>query len=139
MSVFNNVPEVEIRERRLRSIISYQGTGKDLFEKEQEKGFTIEDRNFSQCSSCPEGPACTIVTRVRESAVIFHSPIGCNAASITYGLGVKGAAIAKKEKPFDVHTMCTNLQESDTIFGAGEKLKKTVRAANEKWSSKVII
>jgi nitrogenase molybdenum-iron protein alpha chain len=138
MSVFNNAPEVEIRERRLRSIISYHGTGKDLFEKEQDRSFKIEDRSFSQCSSCPEGPACTIVTRVRESVVIFHSPIGCNAASITYGLGVIGAAIAKKEKPFDVHTVCTNLQESDTIFGAGEKLKKTAREAHKKWSPKVI-
>jgi nitrogenase molybdenum-iron protein alpha chain len=138
MSVFSDVPEVDIRERRLRSIISYHGTGKDLAEKEQDENFTTLDRSFSQCSSCPEGPACTVITRVRESVVIFHSPIGCNAASITYGLSVKGAAIARKEDSFDVHTVCTNLQESDTIFGAGEKLKKTARAACKKWSPKVI-
>jgi nitrogenase molybdenum-iron protein alpha chain len=152
MTIFKDTPEVEIRERRLHSIISYDGTGKDLYEKELaayrtenlherkvDPLFTCkEERSFSQCSSCPEGPASTIMSRTRNSAVIYHSPIGCSANVVQSNIGARGGALAKNQEAFEVQCLSSNITEKDTIFGAAEKLRRAVREADRRWHPEFI-
>jgi nitrogenase molybdenum-iron protein alpha chain len=132
MSIFTNVPEVDVRERRLHSIISYNGTGRDLYEKAKDCSVTCNDRSFSQCASCSENTAMTVMARTRDTAVVLHSPIGCSAGIIQYSIGIRGVALARKQTPFEVYTMCTNIQEKDTIFGAAEKLREALRETDRR-------
>ncbi|MDR1277881.1 MAG: nitrogenase [Treponema sp.] len=127
MSIFTGSPEVDVRERRLHSIIVYNGTGRDLYEKAKSCSINCGDRSFSQCASCSENTAMTIMARTRDTAVVMHSPIGCCSSVITYNIGIRGVALARKQEPFEVFTICTNIQEKDTIFGAAEKLREALR------------
>jgi nitrogenase molybdenum-iron protein alpha chain len=144
MSIFAETPEIEVRERRLHSIIAYDGTGKDLRDKEnaayhsKDAGdkpaiFTSADRSFSQCAACPEGTASTITARTRGTAVVYHSPIGCSAIVVQYAIGVRGVTLARKEKSFDIQCLSSNITEQDTIFGAAEKLRNTLREAERRF------
>ncbi|WP_010256263.1 nitrogenase component 1 [Treponema primitia] len=138
MSIYTGAPEVEVRERRLHSIISYNGTAKDLHERAKTNTIPLGDRSFSQCSSCPEGCASGTVGRTRDAAVVFHAPVGCYATTLELTLGTTGAANARKEKPIHINTLCTNLQEKDTIFGAAEKLRQALREAHNRFHPKVL-
>jgi nitrogenase molybdenum-iron protein alpha chain len=133
MSIFSTAPEVEVRERRLHSIILYEGSGKDLYDKEKNCTIGCGERSYSQCASCPEATASTIMVRSQGSAVIYHAPIGCSANIINYHIGIRGAAVARKQQAFDVQTLSTNIQEKDTIFGAAEKLREALREADRRF------
>jgi nitrogenase molybdenum-iron protein alpha chain len=133
MGIYTEAPEVEVRERRLHSIIQYDGTGKDLYDKAKTCSLIAGDRSYSQCASCPEATASTIMARTRDSAVVYHSPIGCSANIINFHIGIRGAAIARKQEPFEVQTLSTNILENDTIFGATEKLRDALREADKRF------
>jgi nitrogenase molybdenum-iron protein alpha chain len=137
MSIFTDAPEVEIRERRLNSTISYNGTGKDLNERSKAGSLKCCDRSYSQCSSCAE-VAVGITNKVRDAALIYHSPIGCDAFSITNTLRYRGPAIARGQESATYNVICSNIQEKDTIFGASEKLREAVHEAHKRFSPKVI-
>jgi nitrogenase molybdenum-iron protein alpha chain len=138
MSIYTALPEVEVRERRLKSVISYNGTAQDLYEKSKEVSLPCGDRSYSQCAGCSEGCAFA-VSHIRDTVVIFHAPVGCDAGGmITYAIGIKGSAIARKEKPCPLHLLSTNIQEKDTIFGAAEKLKDAIREADRRFRPKAI-
>ncbi|MDR2743521.1 MAG: nitrogenase [Treponema sp.] len=138
MSIWKDIPEVEVRERRLHSIISYNGTGKDLHEKAKAGYSGGLDRSFSQCASCAEGCAATITSRTKDSAVVFHSPVGCNATVINYTIGIRSVSLSRNKQPYDVQSLCTNIREKDTIFGAEEKLRQTIREAEKRFHPKFI-
>jgi nitrogenase molybdenum-iron protein alpha chain len=78
------------------------------------------------------------MARTRDTAVVYHAPIGCNAPVINYTIGIRGVAIARKQKPFDVHTLSTNIEERDTIFGAVEKLREALREADRRFHPRAI-
>jgi nitrogenase molybdenum-iron protein alpha chain len=139
MSIYTDTPEIEVRERRLNSIITYSGTGKELYDKARARTLSPKvDRSYSQCSSCAEGCASVITGRIKDVAVVFHAPIGCKANVVEMSLSVNGTTVARKEKPFEVHTLCTNIQEKDTIFGAVEKLKDALREAERRFHPEAI-
>jgi nitrogenase molybdenum-iron protein alpha chain len=135
MSIFNDSPEVEVRERRLHSIIAYEGTAKDLYEKSKDLTASKKDRCYSQCSGCMEG---SMFVQVRDTALVFHAPVGCDAGVINRTIMVKGASAARGLIPIEMHMISTNLLEQDTIFGAAEKLKDTIREADKRFHPKAI-
>ncbi|MDR1070152.1 MAG: nitrogenase, partial [Gracilibacteraceae bacterium] len=76
MSINLDMPEVEVREQRLRAILSYHGTASELCAKSKDKALVHKDPGFSQCSDCAQG--CSQLTAaIRGAAVVAHSPIGC--------------------------------------------------------------
>lgn len=137
MSVFTEAPEVEVRERRLKSIITYNGTAKDLNEKSRNFSVAFKDRSFSQCAACAEGCA-GFMARTRDTVLIYHSPVGCGSTMINYSVGTEGAALARGEEPFEVHILSTNLLEKDTIFGAAGKLRAAIREAEQRFHPKSV-
>jgi len=138
MVIFSPAPKVDIRERRLHSITSYSGTAKDLYEKSKTRDLPLDERSYSQCSSCAEGCA-QIGTRIQGGAVVYHAPIGCDAGMFTNVLSLKGASKARKQKIVNQQSMIsTNISEKDTIFGAVEKLKEAIREADKRFHPKVI-
>ncbi|WP_059369448.1 nitrogenase component 1 [Treponema endosymbiont of Eucomonympha sp.] len=139
MSIYAGTSAVEVRERRLHSIISYSGTGKELYDKAKAFAFPGGERSFSQCAACPEGCASGLPARTRDTAIVFHAPIGCsNSTLIELALGIKGATLARKQEPFGVRALCTNIQERDTIFGAAEKLRNALREADKRFHPKAV-
>jgi nitrogenase molybdenum-iron protein alpha chain len=135
MNIFKDLPEVEVRERRLNSIVTYNGTGKDLYDKVQSKfKFTCGDRSFDQCASCPESCAHTqAANNSRGTASVFHAPVGCDANIFENILYIKSAGIARNITQCKVNTIISNIQEKDTIFGAAEKLKQAIREADRRF------
>jgi nitrogenase molybdenum-iron protein alpha chain len=135
MSIFKELPEVEVRERRLNSIVTYNGTGKDLYDKIQSKiSFKCGDRTFGQCASCPESCAHgQAANHSRGTAAVFHAPVGCDANIFENTVTMKGAGITRNIQPSEVHTIISNIQEKDTIFGAADKLRQAIREADRRF------
>jgi nitrogenase molybdenum-iron protein alpha chain len=138
MSVFNSSPEVEIRERRVHSVISYEGTAKDLNEKSKARSVAFVERSYNQCSNCAEGCTHTQL-HIRNTAVICHAPIGCDGGQVMrYHLAVRSSTAARGREPFETHTLSTNISEDDTIFGAAEKLRDAISEADRRYSPEAI-
>jgi len=138
MSTVNlDLSAVEVRERRLRAIISYNGTAKDLMEKSKAKSLSIEERSFGQCSDCAQGCAQVTSYTVRGAAVIEHSPIGCSQPGQTQ-LAVNASNMSRGLEPQSVNVLSTNLTEEDTVYGGIEKLNETVREAKRRFNPTAI-
>ncbi|MDR3335543.1 MAG: nitrogenase [Treponema sp.] len=137
MGIYSTSPEIEIRERRLHSIISYNGTAKDLYEQSRSRSLRHSERSYSQCSACAEG--CTsVVTHIRDCAVVFHAPIGCDAGMFNNALVSKGTAKARKQEEFSLNMLSSNILEKDTIFGAADKLRAAIREADQRFHPKAM-
>jgi nitrogenase molybdenum-iron protein alpha chain len=139
MSYFFSTPDVEVRERRLHSVITYSGTAKDLYEKSLGQNYAPGERSYSQCSSCMGGQGAGVVAHIRDVAIVCHAPIGCDAGMFGAHLAARGTALARGQEPFDLHVMSVNIQEKDTIFGAVEKLKNAVREAKARFKPRAIM
>ncbi|WP_010256260.1 nitrogenase component 1 [Treponema primitia] len=137
MSIFSTTPEIEVRERRLHSIISYTGSAKDLYEKSKDRSIVHTERSYSQCSSCAEGCA-GVVTHIRDTAVVFHAPIGCDAGMFNNALASNGTAVARGKQEFKLNMLSSNILEQDTIFGATEKLRNAIREADKRFHPRAI-
>ena len=62
MSVYQDTDEVEIRERRLDSILSYKGDAKTLDIQSKNRKVNCPGSYYNQCSQCAEGCAETITS-----------------------------------------------------------------------------
>ncbi|MGA2141104.1 MAG: nitrogenase component 1 [Brevinematales bacterium] len=138
MSVNLKSAEVEVRERRLKSIISYNGTAKDLCEKSKTQSLNHIGRTFEQCSDCSQGCAETVTYLIKDAAVVVHSPIGC--CSNASGYNIQGGIVTKSRglPSQKVNVICTNIQEKDTVFGGLEKLRTAVNEAYRRFSPAAI-
>jgi nitrogenase molybdenum-iron protein alpha chain len=132
-----DLSEVEIRERRLKSIISYQGTGRDLCERSRNRQLNLTERSFGQCSDCSQGCSQTLTYVIRGAAVVDHAPIGCTVSSGA-NLTVEVSARARGLPPQKVQVLSTNIQEKDTVYGGLEKLRATVREAKRRFNPSAI-
>ncbi|MCR5126134.1 MAG: nitrogenase [Treponema sp.] len=130
--------KVEIRETRLHTILTYNGDAKDLGKLSKENKLKIGNFKFSQCGNCQEGCAFMQVYSVHDAAVISHSPIGCYANVAERFLGMSNVAPIRGKTFFNHHSLCTNIQESDTIYGGAKKLRHAVEEAYKRYNPKVI-
>ncbi|MDR1564855.1 MAG: nitrogenase [Oscillospiraceae bacterium] len=137
MSANLDLSSVEVRERRLKSIISYNGTAKDLSDKSKSKSLNIRERSYGQCSDCAQGCGQVISYTIRGAAVIEHSPIGCSAPAVS-ALGINVANKARGLPPQKTNVLSTNLTEKDTVYGGIEKLNATVREAKRRFDPTAI-
>ena len=129
---------VPIREHRLGSISGYVGTADDLARKSA--AGTLEDRRrtFTQCLSCSEMCAVSMLAYIQDAAVISHAPIGC-AASFGGMNQLNRWGQNKRDLPVEnVHLVSTNLSERDTIFGAAAKVEAAIRIAYERFAPRAI-
>ena len=138
MSVFNSGDEVEVRERRLHSILSYSGTAKDLNEKSSHRQLKCTGRYYGQCGDCAVCPAESVVDHIRETAVINHAPVGCAVNTSMHNVSSRIISEVKGLKGHKVQVISTNIQEKDTVYGASEKLRKAIFEADRRFKPKVI-
>jgi nitrogenase molybdenum-iron protein alpha chain len=120
------------REERLGSVTGYVGTIKDLNEKVQ--GCTLKNRNrcFSQATSCSNMCAVGQVIEIRDAAVIFHAPVGCQAISCG-NLWLVGKVAERRGLKNNAKVLGTDLNESDTILGAVDSLRQAVTETYERY------
>lgn len=131
-----DLSDVEVRDRRLGARVAYNGTARDLSERSKKLSLVNYERAFEQCSNCQQSCA-GISYSVRGAAVVEHSPIGC-AQSCGASLEVNVANRARGLASQAVNVLSTNLSEDDTIFGAAEKLRSTIREAHRRFSPQAI-
>lgn len=130
--------EVEIRDRRLKSIISFQGTASELQEHSVQLKKPDKDRCFSQCSDCAQMCAATVCYNVRGAAVVVHSPMGCFANTPRIHEQIKNSAAGRGAEPFKAQIVCSNISEKETIYGGLKKLKEAVLLAQERFHPSAI-
>ena len=130
--------QVEIRENRLHTVLTYNGDAKSLLKDSDENKLKIGHFKFSQCGNCQEGCAMLQLYPIADAAVVCHSPIGCYASVSTRWQESVNISRIRANKDFTHHSICTNLQETDTIYGGANKLKHAVKEAYTRYSPKVI-
>lgn len=131
--------EPPIRENRTRSIITYNGSLKDLTQKGCDGCLKNKKRCFSTGTYCSHLTSITSVLGLPDTLVVDHAPIGCCGVEMIfsggYSLNQPGPGGAFRD---NVRMFTTKFTESDTVFGAEQKLKDTVRAAYERHHPKEI-
>ena len=138
MSTTIETAELEIRERRLHSVITYHGTATDLNEKSKKVALKCGSRTYQQCSDCSQGCAETVTYLLKDAAVLIHSPIGCCSSPVHAEFQGETVTRARGIDPQRAKIICTNIREEDTIYGAGEKLKKAAREAVRRFNPAAI-
>ncbi|MDR2048406.1 MAG: nitrogenase [Treponema sp.] len=138
MAIFNSTPEVEVRETRLHSILSYHGSAGDLYEKSKARSIQCVDRYYGQCSDCSEGCVSQQLAHIRDTALVYHAPIGCDAGMIDHAVSARGTSVGRGMEQVTVHLVSSNIREKDTIFGAAEKLRGAILEAHNRFHPKVI-
>jgi nitrogenase molybdenum-iron protein alpha chain len=105
------------REERLGSIVGYVGTIRDLASQSRHGGLKDRARCFSQSSSCDAGCVLGYISHIRDIAIVNHAPSGC-AASASSVITNQIQLAAKRGLSYSSVILGTDLNESDTIFGA---------------------
>lgn len=133
MAELLSTTEVEIRDRRLKSIISFSGKASELQEYSRQLKKPDKERCFTQCSDCAQMCAGTICYNVRGAAVVVHSPMGCFANTPQIHEQIKNSAKGRGEAPFKAQIICSNISEKETIYGGLKKLREAVDLAVERF------
>ena len=124
--------EITMRESRLNSVVSYTGDIKDLIENTRNCSLKNCERCFSQNNTCLSIMVMDQISSIRNITIVYHTPIGCNAF-IPRWTALYSSISARTGKQWNTKYLCTNLNESDTVFGAAAKLKKTVQEAYDRY------
>ena len=137
MAIQLDLSDIGTRENRLGSITGYAGDLKDL--AQQSRCGTLKgcSRCFSQSSTCLSACGLSQLSGIRDVAVIHHGPAGCSTTGTQSYRVTKQVA---KKRGIVNHTVYigTDMDEKDTIFGAGEKLADIVRTTYERYHPKAI-
>jgi nitrogenase molybdenum-iron protein alpha chain len=138
MAINLKVSEATIREKRLRSVVGYKGTVKDLAEKSNSGCLKNSKRGFSQTTNCSSGCAQGHLSSITDAAIVNHAPIGCAADVAGANTGFRwGQSIRNWEKN-NVRIINTNMTEGATVFGGGKRLEDGVREAYRRFNPKAI-
>ncbi|MDR0514334.1 MAG: hypothetical protein LBG81_04120 [Coriobacteriaceae bacterium] len=131
--------DFEVRERRLKSILTYQGTAHDLNERSKCLSLKTARRPFQQCSDCSQMCAETLTYCIKGAAVVVHSPIGCcseaSPSNVSINVVARSRGIGEHQT---VRAVCTNIQERDTIYGASGKLRGAITLAFKRYAPTAI-
>ncbi len=125
-------PEVQIREVRLGSITGYLGTAENLVRCSHSGKLSNQTRNFSQCMGCSAGQAVCLLSMIPDAVIVNHAPVGCSGDASFYNFTYRVGQMDRGLPSTNGRFFTSNLKENDTIFGGAQKLRDTVRFANER-------
>ena len=137
MSVNLSLPEAEVRENRLGTLLAYHGSAGDLSKRSAGKSIDDNERTYSQCSDCAQGCAEVLTYYIQGAAVVIHSPIGCAHPAQAYVTNGAVAA-ARGVQASGIHAISTNISEEDTVYGGVQKLRQAILTAYERFAPTVI-
>ena len=128
------------REQRARGINVYYGKASRIIEDARAGNLKHQERAFQQASGCLLNFYLSMrVSTIRDAVIIFHAPVGCSAAALGYRETFMAVptALGRPEK-LEFHWLTTNLNETDVVHGAGDKLKYAIEEAERRHSPKAI-
>ena len=128
--------EALVREKRVGSLLSYHGTSDDLIQASCNCCLGCGSRSFSQCGSCSNFAATIMTTGVIDAVTINHAPIGCFSDFTSQS--TRNRTLSNGRVINGVCAMSTNITERDTVFGAADKLRETIREAFRRFEPKAI-
>jgi nitrogenase molybdenum-iron protein alpha chain len=133
MAIDLNWRTIPAREQRLGSITGYDGTLLDMATQGCKGCLQDKRRDFQTASSCAHHHMINQLAGLRDVAVVDHAPIGCVGSQVFFSSGRAKTEPPPGAPPMEnVRILSSGINESDTIFGAAEKLKDTVRLAYER-------
>lgn len=138
MKINLNRAEAQIREKRLKSIVSYNGSANDLCEKSAKGCLSCKEGSFSQCGECSAQRTIIQVSAIRDAAVINHGPVGCAADFANWNKANRAGLASRGYAVESIKSLSSNLQEKDTVYGGGVKLKKAIKEAYKRFNPKAI-
>ncbi|MDR0886701.1 MAG: hypothetical protein LBN22_10195 [Clostridiales Family XIII bacterium] len=131
--------ESGVRELRLGTIVGYEGGNVDELAK---SGCDGDLKNQKHClsagTSCGHLVGVSQLALLKNSVVIDHGPSGCSSCFVGGKDDLKGLAKAFGREYQGPQIISTNLDESDTVFGAVDKIKTAVKLAYERHNPDVI-
>jgi nitrogenase molybdenum-iron protein alpha chain len=131
--------ESETREQRLGSITGYDGTLDDLTTQGCAGCLQNKLRDFQTVSSCAHHHVINQLAGLDGTLVVDHAPIGCSGSQISFSVARNRMPFVPGAPPIEhAKVVATGIDETDTIFGALEKLKKTIRDAYDRHHPKEI-
>ena len=139
MSIDLKLTEVAPREMRLGSVISFHGKASECYEKCLNKGMRMRDRSFSQCGGCSSSTAFVLDSSIQDVAIVLHAPIGCAGDFSGQSYLLILGSMSRGQRVHNVKAICTNLDENDTVYGAGDKLRYAIQEAYTRFSPKAIL
>lgn len=138
MKINLEVPEVAIREKRLGSITGFCGTAEGLVKTARCGKLKEENRSFSQWAGCSVGKALCQLSMIQDAVVIQHGPIGCSGEFSMFGFVNKVGQKQRNLTVKNINAVSSNLEEKDTIYGGGAKLRKTIKEVFQEFNPKAI-
>lgn len=133
MAVNLNISEAESRERRLGSITGYNGSLKDLTSRGCDGCLKNKKRCFTTVSRCSHASALGQLAGLEGALVVDHGPSGCSAGQILNRANKLKNGSSTGVPEHKCMVVSTNLKESDTVFGALDKLRATIRDAYDRY------
>ncbi len=119
--------ENSVRETRLGSITGYNGTLKDLHKKSGCGGLGDKGRCFSQASLCNAACALSQLSFITDAAIVHHAPSGCAVTAMQVSNSKDQLADALGLDNSHSGYVCTDMNDSDIVFGATDNLKEVIR------------
>lgn len=133
------VKPVPIREDRMQSCIGQGGSCRDLSGKIKCRCLKKMDRTFSQATVCAEWYSMFTLLTVQNSVSILHGPVGCASSGACMNIFNRCGQAARGVSPIrNARWFSTDLKDSDVIHGGEEKLRATVKLADERYHPEVI-
>ena len=126
MAITKNT-ESGVRETRLGSITGYNGTLKDLHTKVGCGGLGDKGRCFSQASLCNAACALSQLSFITDAAIVHHAPSGCAVTAMQVSNAKDQLADALGLDNSHSAYVCTDMNDSDIVFGATDNLKEVIR------------
>lgn len=127
-----------IREKRLKSVVGYQGTIKDLAEKSKSGCLKNASRGFSQATNCNSGCAQGHLSSIVDAAIVNHGPVGCAGDVAGANAGFQWGQHIRGWEQRNVKIINTNMTEKTVVFGGEKILRDSIRKAYDRFKPKAI-
>jgi len=137
MSINLQATAIPTREQRLGSITGYSGDLNDLVERSCCGSLENRERCFSQSSTCLSGCAVGQLSELRDVAIIYHAPTGCYANS-SGSVALNRQLAARIGTTNSTAVIGSDLNESDTVFGALDAVRDIAHKVYEEYQPKAL-
>lgn len=152
-----DMSECNNREMRIGSIISWDGKASELVEASHYEQRSRHEKKhgchgnggkacqlcelnmpFSQQTMCANAIVACQIGNLTDCILVEHAPIGCSANNIKYNITFNIGLARRGKAPQTVNILNTNLLENDMVFGASDKLRRTIDDAYNRYHPKAI-
>ena len=138
MTINLKLKQDEVREGRLGSITGFCGKLHQLGEQMGCGGLVGRERCYSQASQCNAACALGILSYVTDAAIVHHAPSGCAVTAMQVSNAKDQLAAKLNLDNSRSGYVCTDMNESDTVFGAVDNLREVVRETHRRYRPNAI-